>query len=69
MDANPVWELCIARYPKCNPQSAPSPTVLQSASLRNLQCRICKIASGVRSMNCAGPRTTSKLVTRAPERC
>eukprot|EP00969_Alexandrium_andersonii_P087580 3864016-Alexandrium_andersonii.AAC.1 len=31
--------------------------------------RTCNIASGVRSLNCAGPGTTSTLVPEAPERC
>eukprot|EP00969_Alexandrium_andersonii_P334930 14802269-Alexandrium_andersonii.AAC.1 len=52
--------------PKCNPQRAQGLSVLQSASVRNPPCG--NIASGIRSLNCAGPRTTSTLVPEAP-RC
>eukprot|EP00969_Alexandrium_andersonii_P178854 7906917-Alexandrium_andersonii.AAC.1 len=54
------WDLYNARGPKCNPQSAQGPSVLQSASLRNPPCATCNIASRVRTRNCAGPGTASE---------
>eukprot|EP00969_Alexandrium_andersonii_P085697 3778340-Alexandrium_andersonii.AAC.1 len=45
-DNRSVWHLYIARGPKCNPQSARGPSVLQSAPIRNLPCAKCAIASG-----------------------
>eukprot|EP00969_Alexandrium_andersonii_P216075 9544551-Alexandrium_andersonii.AAC.1 len=33
-----AWHLYIAGCPKCNPQSAQSPPVLQSAPIRNPPC-------------------------------
>eukprot|EP00969_Alexandrium_andersonii_P325725 14391934-Alexandrium_andersonii.AAC.1 len=32
----------ITRWPKCSPQSAQGPSVLQSAAIRSLPCRTCK---------------------------
>eukprot|EP00969_Alexandrium_andersonii_P156224 6906925-Alexandrium_andersonii.AAC.1 len=42
--------------------------MMQSAPIRNPPCVKCKLASGVRTWNCAGPGT-SKLATEAPEGC
>eukprot|EP00969_Alexandrium_andersonii_P066332 2924913-Alexandrium_andersonii.AAC.1 len=39
----------------------------QSASICNPPCVTCKIASGVRSLNCTGPGTTSTFVPESPE--
>eukprot|EP00969_Alexandrium_andersonii_P019515 851353-Alexandrium_andersonii.AAC.1 len=50
-----IWDIYIARRPKCNLQSAQGPPVLQSASIRNPSHVTCKIASGVRTWNCVGP--------------
>eukprot|EP00969_Alexandrium_andersonii_P060619 2669533-Alexandrium_andersonii.AAC.1 len=44
-------------------RSAQGPSVLQSASIRHLPCRNSKIASGVRTWNCAGPRAASVSYT------
>eukprot|EP00969_Alexandrium_andersonii_P093470 4128088-Alexandrium_andersonii.AAC.1 len=35
--------------------------------LGSSNCRTCNIASGVRSLNCAGPGAASKLIPEAPE--
>eukprot|EP00969_Alexandrium_andersonii_P260266 11507161-Alexandrium_andersonii.AAC.1 len=55
------WDLYVARRPKCYPQSAQGLSVLQSTSMRNSPNGTCNIASGVRSLNCVGPRTAPKL--------
>eukprot|EP00969_Alexandrium_andersonii_P187898 8302962-Alexandrium_andersonii.AAC.1 len=34
----PVWNIYIAGRPKCNPQSAPNPSGLLSASIHNPPC-------------------------------
>eukprot|EP00969_Alexandrium_andersonii_P179200 7922040-Alexandrium_andersonii.AAC.1 len=52
---------------RCNPQSAHGPPVPVSASLRSPPCGELQIASGDRSLNCAGPETTSKVVPMVPE--
>eukprot|EP00969_Alexandrium_andersonii_P092804 4096121-Alexandrium_andersonii.AAC.1 len=46
--------------PQCNRQSAQGPSGLQSAAIHNPPCLKRKIASGVRSLNCASRRTASK---------
>eukprot|EP00969_Alexandrium_andersonii_P221587 9786746-Alexandrium_andersonii.AAC.1 len=51
------WDLYVVRCPKCTPQSAQCPSILQSASIRNPPCRTCRIDRGVRSLHCAGPKT------------
>eukprot|EP00969_Alexandrium_andersonii_P099369 4383972-Alexandrium_andersonii.AAC.1 len=56
---NQDWDRYMARCPRCSPQSAQGPSLLQSASIRNPPCRTCNIASGVRSLNCADPRPAS----------
>eukprot|EP00969_Alexandrium_andersonii_P372188 15481172-Alexandrium_andersonii.AAC.1 len=43
--------------------------MLQSAPIRNPPCVKCKIASGVHTWSCAGPKTTSNLLPEAPEGC
>eukprot|EP00969_Alexandrium_andersonii_P259163 11459194-Alexandrium_andersonii.AAC.1 len=50
---------------QCNPQTAQGLSVLQSASIRSPPCTECKIASGVRTCNCAGPGTASELAPGA----
>eukprot|EP00969_Alexandrium_andersonii_P324054 14317910-Alexandrium_andersonii.AAC.1 len=55
--------------PQYNPQSARGLSVLQSASIRNLPCVKCTIASNDPTWNCAGPRTASTSVPEAPEGC
>eukprot|EP00969_Alexandrium_andersonii_P104707 4619292-Alexandrium_andersonii.AAC.1 len=57
-----VWNLYIARHPKCNPPSAQGPSVLQELRL-NPQPALSKIqsAASVRSLNCADPGTASTL--------
>eukprot|EP00969_Alexandrium_andersonii_P219620 9699149-Alexandrium_andersonii.AAC.1 len=60
-------DLYIAGRPTCNPQSAKCPPALQSARIRNPPSVNCKIASGDRAWNCAGPRKASKWVPEAPE--
>eukprot|EP00969_Alexandrium_andersonii_P069295 3057027-Alexandrium_andersonii.AAC.1 len=57
----------MAGCPTCHPQSAHGLSVQQSASIHNPPCGPCKTASGVRSWNCADPRSASKLVPEAPE--
>eukprot|EP00969_Alexandrium_andersonii_P069362 3059303-Alexandrium_andersonii.AAC.1 len=54
-----TWHLYIARDATCNPQSPQGSSALRSASIRNPACGTCKIASSVRTWNCAGPRTAS----------
>eukprot|EP00969_Alexandrium_andersonii_P177816 7862221-Alexandrium_andersonii.AAC.1 len=41
--------------------------MVQSAPIRNPPCVNRNIASRVRTWNCTGPRTASKLVPQAPE--
>eukprot|EP00969_Alexandrium_andersonii_P049646 2178933-Alexandrium_andersonii.AAC.1 len=41
--------------------------MLQSASIRSPPCVQCKIPSGVRTWDCAGPGTASKSAPEAPE--
>eukprot|EP00969_Alexandrium_andersonii_P089406 3946423-Alexandrium_andersonii.AAC.1 len=53
------WHLDIAGCPKCNPQSAQCSSVAQSAPIRDPPCGTCKIDSGVRTWNCAGPGKAS----------
>eukprot|EP00969_Alexandrium_andersonii_P105206 4642213-Alexandrium_andersonii.AAC.1 len=54
---------------KRDPQSVQGPPGPQPARIRNPPCGKCKIASGIRSSNCAGPGTASKRVPEAPEGC
>eukprot|EP00969_Alexandrium_andersonii_P359601 15453569-Alexandrium_andersonii.AAC.1 len=56
----------MARNPKRTPQSAQGPSVLQSAPIRNPPFRTCKIASSVRTWNCAGPGTASRVGPKLP---
>eukprot|EP00969_Alexandrium_andersonii_P116025 5130678-Alexandrium_andersonii.AAC.1 len=56
----------LARCPKCNPHSAKCPSVLPSASIHNPPFRNCEIASGARSLNCAGPGETSNRPPKLP---
>eukprot|EP00969_Alexandrium_andersonii_P214879 9489332-Alexandrium_andersonii.AAC.1 len=63
------WDLCIARCPTCNSQSAQGLSALQSASIRNLPGRTFAIASGVRSLDYEGPRMASKVPPDATEGC
>eukprot|EP00969_Alexandrium_andersonii_P215487 9517673-Alexandrium_andersonii.AAC.1 len=44
-------------------------SVLQSASTRNPPCGACKIASGARAWNCAGPRAASNWSPKLPKGC
>eukprot|EP00969_Alexandrium_andersonii_P323319 14285435-Alexandrium_andersonii.AAC.1 len=53
--------------PQCNPQSAQGPPGLQPASIRNAPCVKCKLASGIRTWNCADPGKASNLVPEARE--
>eukprot|EP00969_Alexandrium_andersonii_P181062 8000520-Alexandrium_andersonii.AAC.1 len=53
--------------PKCSPQSAQGLPVLQYTPLRKPRCGTRNIASSARTLNCAGPRSASKLVREAPE--
>eukprot|EP00969_Alexandrium_andersonii_P123138 5442650-Alexandrium_andersonii.AAC.1 len=39
-------DVYIARHPKCNPQSAQGPSVLQSDSIRHPACGTCKLRFG-----------------------
>eukprot|EP00969_Alexandrium_andersonii_P241611 10668816-Alexandrium_andersonii.AAC.1 len=51
------WHLYIAGVPKCNPQSAQGPSRLHPASISTSPSVQCNIASGIRSLSCAGQRT------------
>eukprot|EP00969_Alexandrium_andersonii_P283708 12543569-Alexandrium_andersonii.AAC.1 len=64
--------LYTAKSPKCNPQSAQSPSLLQTASFRSPPCRTCcrtcAFGSRDRSVNCAAPKRPhywSRKVRRA----
>eukprot|EP00969_Alexandrium_andersonii_P351724 15436073-Alexandrium_andersonii.AAC.1 len=51
---------------KCTSQSKQGPPALQSACIRNPPLRACKVASGTRSLKCAGPRTASDWSPKLP---
>eukprot|EP00969_Alexandrium_andersonii_P352049 15436809-Alexandrium_andersonii.AAC.1 len=58
----------MARCPKCNPQSAQCPSVLQSASTGSPRSKHPTSLQAF-GLNCAGPRRASEWVPEAPEGC
>eukprot|EP00969_Alexandrium_andersonii_P222506 9827827-Alexandrium_andersonii.AAC.1 len=55
------------RGPRSGLEAAHRPSVHLSASIRNPPCGKCKIVSGARSLNCAGPGAASKFIPEAPQ--